>query len=129
MTTNDNPHADRGPSAEAPLWVRNAAGVDGRVILMSPEGRAEQFRHARRRLAVLRSVALGLDNARAVTDTLMAAENRAAALTALQELLGVDDTGALAIAELQWARLTKDTRPHIAQEIEELEAEIRALDD
>jgi DNA gyrase/topoisomerase IV subunit A len=36
---------------------------------------------------------------------------------------------ARAVAELQWARLTEDTRPHIAQEIEELEAEIRALED
>lgn len=96
---------------------------------MSSEDRAEHVRHVRRRLAVLRSVALGLDNARAVTDTLMASENRTAALMALQELLGVDDTGARAIVELQWARLTKDTRPHVAQEIEELEAEIRGFGD
>ncbi|MCF7552052.1 hypothetical protein [Pseudonocardia sp. WMMC193] len=96
---------------------------------MSPEERAEHVQHARRRLAVLRSVALGLDNARAVSDALMASDNRAAALVALQELLGVDDTGARAIAELQWARLTKDSRPFVAREIEELEAQIRELDD
>ncbi|MFC5949755.1 hypothetical protein ACFQH9_15885 [Pseudonocardia lutea] len=95
---------------------------------MSSEERAEHVRHARQRLAVLHSLALGLDNARAVSDTLMASENRAAALIALQELLGVDDTGARAIAELQWARLTKDTRPHVTQEIEEIEAEIRGLE-
>jgi len=103
--------------------------ADGRLSAVSPEERAEHVHHARRRLSVLRSVALGLDNARAVSDTLMASENRAAALTALQELLGIDDTGARAIAELQWARLTKDTRPHVAQEIEEIEAEIRGLED
>jgi hypothetical protein len=101
---------------------------DGRFGTVSPEERAEQARHARSRLAVLRSVALGLDNARAVSDVLLASENRASALVALQELLGVDETGARAIAELQWARLTKDTRPHVQQEIEELDAEIRDLD-
>jgi DNA gyrase/topoisomerase IV subunit A len=95
---------------------------------VSPEERAEQVRHARQRLAALRSVALGLDNPRAVSDTLMASENRAGALIALQELLGVDETGARAIAELQWVRLTRDTRPHVAQEIGELEAEIRGLE-
>jgi DNA gyrase/topoisomerase IV subunit A len=95
---------------------------------VNPEERAEHIRHARQRLAVLQSVALGLDNARAVSDTLMASENRAGALIALQELLGVNETGARAIAELQLARLTKDTSPHVAQEIEELEAEIRRLE-
>ena len=95
---------------------------------MSSEERAEHIRLARQRLGVLRSIALGLDNARAVSDLLMASDDRAGALAGLQELLGVDETGARAVVELQWARLTKDTRPHVAREIAEIEAQIRELE-
>jgi DNA gyrase/topoisomerase IV subunit A len=79
-------------------------------------------------LVTLRSIAVGLDNAREVFDAIAASENRAAALVALQSLLGIDDFGARAIAELQWGRLTRDTRPWVEQEIQELEGELRGLE-
>jgi DNA gyrase/topoisomerase IV subunit A len=105
----------------------NAVAMRPEGPQFSPEEHAEQVRMARERLAQLEGLDLALGRWRDVIDAIAASANRVEAVSALQDLLGVDERGAHSIVQLQWARLTQDTVGHLRQEIEEIRRDIDQL--
>src|SRR5215207_10288939 len=65
-----------------------------------------------------------LDRRHEVLDAIVDAENRAAAVEAVAELLGIAPLGAEAVVAMPLHRLTKDSRRQIAAELEDLNSRL-----
>lgn len=70
------------------------------------------------------ALATALDRRHDVLDAIVAADNRAAAVDAVAELLGKSKLGAEAVLGMSFFQLTKDQRRRIQSELEDLNSEL-----
>ncbi|GEL26064.1 hypothetical protein PSU4_50180 [Pseudonocardia sulfidoxydans NBRC 16205] len=95
---------------------------------MDAEERAKAARLTRERMTILRAVEAALSRYREVAEAIAESSDRRAAITAVGTLLDVDETPARAVVELQWGRLSRDTRAGVTEELEQLGRELEALE-
>lgn len=77
------------------------------------------------RLDLLRSVERAMQRYPEVLGAIAAADDRAAAEAAVQQLLGIDRHQAVAVLALRWDRLTREEFARITDEIARQEAALR----
>jgi DNA gyrase/topoisomerase IV subunit A len=95
---------------------------------VNPDERAKAARLTRARLTILDAIDAALARYHEVTETIAGSADRRAAITAVSQLLDVDEIPARAILELQWGRLTRDVRSSITEERQQLARELESFE-
>lgn len=79
-------------------------------------------------MTILRAVDAAFSQYREVADAIAGSSDRSAAITAVSQLLKVDETSARAVTEFQWGRIRRDVHAQMTDELAQLARELEMLE-
>jgi DNA gyrase/topoisomerase IV subunit A len=104
------------------------AHADWQAAIVDAEERAKAARLTRERMTILRAVDAAFSQYREVADAIAGSSDRSAAITAVSQLLKVDETSARAVTEFQWGRIRRDVHAQVTDELAQLARELEMLE-